>query len=73
MDLQMIVPVAFDWDKDGDLDLVCGDEDGRVAFIEHTGEVKDGLPQYRKPVYFQQKAKDVKFGALAFSLRSRLG
>tara|TARA_Y100000814_G_scaffold142543_1_gene103459 strand:+ start:181 stop:2124 length:1944 start_codon:yes stop_codon:yes gene_type:complete len=65
MDLQMIVPVAFDWDKDGDLDLVCGDEDGRVGFIEHTGEVKDGLPQYRKPVYFQQKAKDVKFGALA--------
>ncbi len=65
MDLQMIVPVAFDWDKDGDLDLVCGDEDGRVAFIEHTGEVKDGLPQYRKPVYFQQRAKDVKFGALA--------
>ncbi|MEC7906151.1 MAG: VCBS repeat-containing protein [Verrucomicrobiota bacterium] len=65
MDLQMIVPVAFDWDKDGDLDLICGDEDGRVAFIEHTGEVKDDLPQYRKPVYFQQRAKDVKFGALA--------
>ena len=34
MDLQMIIPVAFDWDKDGDMDLICGDEDGRVAFIE---------------------------------------
>jgi len=33
MDLEMIVPVAFDWDKDGDFDLIVGDEDGRVAFI----------------------------------------
>ena len=36
MDLQMIVPVAIDWDRDGDIDLVCGDEDGRVALIENT-------------------------------------
>lgn len=36
MDLQMIVPVAFDWDKDGDFDLIVGDEDGRVAFVENT-------------------------------------
>lgn len=65
MDLQMIVPVAFDWDKDGDYDLICGDEDGRVAFIEHTGSVVDGLPQFEKPVYFEQRAHHVKFGALA--------
>jgi hypothetical protein len=38
MDLEMITPTAIDWDKDGDLDLICGDEDGRVAFIEHTGK-----------------------------------
>lgn len=65
MDLQMIVPVAFDWDKDGDMDLICGDEDGRVAFIEHTGQFEEGLPLFNPPVYFEQKAKDVKFGALA--------
>ena len=39
MDLQMIVPVAFDWDRDGDFDLIVGDEDGRVAFVENTGKL----------------------------------
>ena len=65
MDLQMIVPVAFDWDKDGDFDLIVGDEDGRVALVEHTGKVERGLPVFKAPRYFQQEAKDLKFGALA--------
>lgn len=65
MDLQMIVPVAIDWDRDGDLDLVVGDEDGRVALVEHTGAIVDGAPQFLPPVYFQQEADLVKFGALA--------
>jgi len=34
MDLQMITPTAFDWDQDGDFDLITGDEDGRVALVE---------------------------------------
>ena len=61
----MIVPVAFDWDQDGDEDLIVGDEDGRVAFIEHTGEIVAGVPRFLPPRYFQQEADDVKFGALA--------
>ncbi len=65
MNLQMIVPAAIDWDKDGDIDLVVGDEDGRVALIEHTGRTRDGLPRFQPPRYFQQQAADVKFGALA--------
>ncbi len=65
MDLQMIVPSAIDWDKDGDMDLVIGDEDGRVAFMENTGELLGGLPQFSPPRYFRQKAAGVKFGALA--------
>lgn len=66
MDLQMITPAAIDWDRDGDLDLIVGDEDGRVAFIENTGKLaSDRTPQFLMPRYFQQEAEELKFGALA--------
>lgn len=64
MDLQMITPTAIDWDNDGDMDLIVGDEDGRVAFVEHTGQIHQGLPQFLPPKYFQQEAANLKFGAL---------
>ncbi|WP_337173059.1 nuclear transport factor 2 family protein [Paludisphaera sp.] len=66
MDLEMITPTAIDWDLDGDLDLIVGDEDGRVALVENTGELDaDRAPRFLPPVYFRQEADDVKFGALA--------
>ncbi|MCC9608945.1 VCBS repeat-containing protein [Blastopirellula sp. JC732] len=64
MDLQMITPTAIDWDADGDVDLIVGDEDGRVALVEHTGKIENGTPQFLPPVYFQQQAERLKFGAL---------
>jgi hypothetical protein len=66
MDLEMIVPVAFDWDRDGDFDLIVGDEDGRVALIENTGRLRrDRTPVFAPPFYFQQEAATLKSGALA--------
>jgi hypothetical protein len=66
MDLQMITPTAIDWDRDGDLDLIVGDEDGRVALVEHTGKLHaDRTPHFLPPKYFQQEADDLKCGALA--------
>ncbi|MEO6246128.1 MAG: VCBS repeat-containing protein [Opitutaceae bacterium] len=64
MDLCMITPTAVDFNGDGFLDIVCGDEDGRVAFLENTGKTVDGMPQFLPPRYFRQFAQDVKFGAL---------
>ncbi|MHC4728015.1 MAG: VCBS repeat-containing protein, partial [Planctomycetota bacterium] len=64
MDLCMIVPVAMDWDKDGDVDIIVGQEDGRVALLENTGEVIDNMPNFLPPRFFQQQADDVKFGVL---------
>ncbi len=65
MDLEMIVPHAIDWDGDGDTDLIVGDEDGRVAFVEHTGQILNGMPVFNPPQYFQQEADTLKCGALA--------
>lgn len=39
MHLEMIVPVVYDFDGDGNPDLVIGDEDGRVALVRNTGKV----------------------------------
>ncbi len=64
MDLQMITPTALDWDSDGDIDLIAGDEDGRVAFVENLGDTINDLPQFEQPRYFQQEAEYVNFGAL---------
>ncbi|WP_404308390.1 exo-alpha-sialidase [Neorhodopirellula lusitana] len=65
MHLQMITPTAIDWDADGDIDLIVGDEDGRVALVENTGEIRDHQPVFLAPKYFRQQADTLKFGALA--------
>lgn len=66
MDLEMIVPIVFDWDRDGDFDLIVGDEDGRVAFVENAGKLNaERTPVFRPARYFQQEADTLKCGALA--------
>jgi hypothetical protein len=73
MDLCMITPTAVDFDRDGDLDLVVGDEDGRVAFIEHTGKTVGGLPQFLPPRRRREvrRARDALCGRLGSRWRHR--
>ena len=63
LDLEMITPTAFDWDQDGDVDLVVGQEDGRVALLENTGKLVERVPQFKPPVFLRQEADLVKCGA----------
>ena len=64
MELEMLQVVVFDWDRDGDLDLIVGQEDGRVALIENSGPGNNEEPILKPPVFFKQQAQDVKCGAL---------
>ena len=76
MHLEMITVAAYDWNKDGRLDLIVAQEDGRVALLENTGktiksEVRSNLrdpavvrelPEFLPPRFFKQEADHVKFG-----------
>jgi hypothetical protein len=64
-DLEMLQVAHIDWDKDGDIDLIVGQEDGRVALVENTGKVDNGLPAFLPPRFFRQQAERVKIGVLA--------
>lgn len=65
MELQMMQVVAYDWDRDGDQDILIGKEDGRVVMLEFTGEVRDRMPVFNLPRYFEQQADWLKCGALS--------
>jgi len=55
---------AFDWNKDGNLDIIAGEESGRVSLMLNTGKKINGIPAFSPPKFFQQEARYVDFGAL---------
>jgi hypothetical protein len=59
----MQVPLSVDWDGDGDIDIISGEEDGRVALIENLVVMGD-LVRFSQPQYFRQEADDLDFGCL---------
>lgn len=63
--VQMITPTAVDFNKDGFVDLLVGDEDGSVAYLKNTGKTKNNTPVFEPLVYLKQKADNLKFGALS--------
>lgn len=64
MDCPLVSPSSCDWNLDGRMDIICGDESGGCALIENTGKVKDGMPVFKPPAYFLQKADMLKVEVL---------
>ena len=70
-------PVLFDWTENGYPDIITGNEDGRVSFFENTGKfirvtAGEGIwattvsvPLFKRPLYFQQEADELKASSLA--------
>ena len=63
-DLCITRPFAYDWDKDGRIDFLSGEEDGRLGFYRNTGMVEKGLPVFDSPVYLRAARDYVNFGIL---------
>lgn len=64
MELEMLQVTAFDWDRDGRVDLIVSEEDGRSSFVRNAGTLVDGMPDFEPPVYFRQQAEYLKVGVL---------
>ncbi|MGC3970512.1 MAG: VCBS repeat-containing protein [Pirellulales bacterium] len=65
MDLCMITPLAVDFNGDGHVDLVVGDEDGRVALHRKHRARRRRHAAVPAAAVFPQEAENVKFGAIA--------
>ena len=63
-DLCITRPFAYDWDKDGRIDFLSGEEDGRLGFYRNTGRMEKGLPVFDPPVYLRAERDYVNFGIL---------
>ncbi|WP_338359158.1 VCBS repeat-containing protein [Yeosuana marina] len=56
---------AVDFNRDGYIDILAGDEDGKVSLLKNTGRIIDGMPEFLPPQFLQQEAKYVDLGALS--------
>ena len=45
----LATPFAYDWDGDGDQDILCGNTAGNIGYFENLGLGDGGLPQWSAP------------------------
>lgn len=57
---------TIDWNKDGFIDIIVGDENGWIMFLENTGKfTADNVPIFLPPEFFQQTPDELKVGSMA--------
>ena len=56
---------SFDWNNDGFMDMICGEEDGRVSLVQHSGTFdENNTPIMYAQTFFQTPADSLKDGVL---------
>lgn len=63
--LALANPVLYDWDGDGFIDILMGEEDSRLCWFRNAGKSENGVPVFDPPFYFRQKADELYFGAMS--------
>jgi len=58
------LPQAVDWDRDGKIDFIAAQEDGRVAFYRNADRLVKGMPVFEPPVFLRAGRDDLRFGSL---------
>ncbi len=57
----LAIPVAFDWDGDGDLDLLAGAANGRIYLFENSGTAEH--PRYSGPAALKADGREIRLQA----------
>ena len=58
----LVTPAGTDWDGDGDIDIICGNSAGYIAFIENLSGPGVAYPKWAEPVYLSCGAVETSRG-----------
>jgi hypothetical protein len=59
----LATPFGFDWDGDGDIDLISGNSAGYIGFIENLSEPGVEHPKWAAPKYLEADGQIIRFMA----------
>jgi hypothetical protein len=59
----LATPVGFDWDGDGDTDIICGNTAGYIGFIENLSGPGVERPKWAAPKYLEADGKIIRIQA----------
>ncbi|MCA9138643.1 MAG: exo-alpha-sialidase, partial [Planctomycetales bacterium] len=54
----LATPFAYDWDGDGDEDILCGNTAGNIGYFQNLGPGEGGLPKWAAPSLINVQSAD---------------